>query len=100
MIWLHGWSPRDTAGILSHVLLKDGGELEDYNEAISHVDAKQWLKAMDEEMEALHVNKVFDLVPLPKGARALKNKWIFRLKTEADVSRRFKARLVVKGFEQ
>ena len=50
-------------------------------------------------MEALHVNKVYDLIPLPEGVRALKNRWIFRLKNEADGSRRFKARLVVKGFK-
>ncbi len=92
--------PDDTAGILSHILLTDGGELENYNEAVSHVNAKQWLRAMDEEMEALRTNKVFDLVPLPNGAKALKNSWIFRLKIEADGSTRFKARLVVKGFEQ
>ncbi len=80
-------------------MLTDRGEPEYYEEAIAHVDAQQWLKAMEEEMEALRVNKVYDLIPLPVGARALKNKWIFRLKNEADGSRRFKVRLVVKGFE-
>ena len=36
-----------------------------------------------------------------KGKRALKNKWVYRLKTEDKGSQpRYKARLVVKGFGQ
>ena len=38
---------------------------------------------------------------LPKGKRALKNKWVYKLKTEEQNSQpRYKARLVVKGFSQ
>ena len=37
---------------------------------------------------------------LPAGKRALLNKWVFRIKTKPDVKRRFKARLVVKGYSQ
>ena len=29
---------------------------------------------------------------------SFKNKWVFRIKTEPDGKRRFKARLVVKGY--
>nr|XP_029143958.1 probable LRR receptor-like serine/threonine-protein kinase At3g47570 [Arachis hypogaea] len=39
--------------------------------------------------------------PLPKGKKAFKNKWVFKLKADENVSRpRYKAQLVVKGFEQ
>ena len=37
---------------------------------------------------------------LPAGNRALLNKWVFRIKTEPYGKRRFKARLVVKGYSQ
>ncbi|GJR18120.1 putative RNA-directed DNA polymerase [Tanacetum coccineum] len=38
---------------------------------------------------------------LPKGKRALKNKWVYKLKTKEHTSRqRYKARLVVKDFSQ
>ena len=40
------------------------------------------------------------LTELPAGKRALLNKWVFRIKTEPEGKRRFKARLVVKGYSQ
>jgi len=41
------------------------------------------------------------LVKLPKGKKALENRWIYRVKQESNsTSPRYKARLVVKGFRQ
>ena len=40
------------------------------------------------------------MTELPAGTRALLNKWVFRTKTEPDGKRRFKDRLVVKGYSQ
>ena len=37
---------------------------------------------------------------LPAEKRALLNKWVFRIKTEPDGKRRFKARLVVKDIHK
>ncbi|KAD4180551.1 hypothetical protein E3N88_29142 [Mikania micrantha] len=52
-------------------------------------------------MNSLYENNTFELVKLPKGKRALKNKWVYKLKTEEHTSRpRYKAKLVVKGFSQ
>ncbi|WKA04180.1 hypothetical protein VitviT2T_022237 [Vitis vinifera] len=60
-----------------------------------------WVDAMRDEMESLHENHSFELVKLPKGKRALKNKWVYRVKQEEHTSQpRYKARLVVKGFNQ
>jgi len=62
---------------------------------------KEWLEAMQDEMKSLLENHTFDLVKLPKGKRALKNRWVYRVKQEESCSRpRYKARLVVKGFSQ
>ncbi|KAL4573166.1 hypothetical protein LXL04_019963 [Taraxacum kok-saghyz] len=60
----------------------------------------QWKKAMEEEMNSLEKNKTWFLVKLPNGKKALQNKWVFRVKDEIDSSKRYKARLVVKGFQQ
>ena len=40
------------------------------------------------------------LTELPAGKRALLNKRVFRIKIEQNGKRRFKARLVVKGYSQ
>ncbi|GJX34125.1 putative RNA-directed DNA polymerase [Tanacetum coccineum] len=84
-----------------YVLLTDGGEPECYAEAIEDEHKKEWFEAMEDEMNSLHENNTFELVKLPKGKRALKNKWVYKLKTEEHTSRpTYKARLVVKGFSQ
>ncbi|GJX59460.1 putative RNA-directed DNA polymerase [Tanacetum coccineum] len=84
-----------------YVLLTDGGEPECYAEAMEDEHKKEWFEAMEDEMNSLHENNIFELVKLPKGKRALKNKWVYKLNTEEHTSRlRYKARLVVKGFSQ
>ena len=65
-----------------YVLLSDGGEPQTYQEVMSDTKKNEWLKAMQEEMRSLRENHTYDLVKLPKGKRVLKNKWVFRLKTE------------------
>ena len=62
-------------------------------------EKKKWLDAMQDEMKSLYDNHTFDLVKLPKGKKALENKWIYRVKQESNsTSPRYKARLVGKGF--
>ncbi|KAL6421566.1 hypothetical protein ACFW04_014300 [Cataglyphis niger] len=56
---------------------------------------------MKEKINSLKQNETWKIVNLPKKAKALKNKWVYRLKKKADSSiDRYKARLVVKGFTQ
>ncbi|GJW15791.1 putative RNA-directed DNA polymerase [Tanacetum coccineum] len=86
---------------LPYVLLTDGGEPECYAEAMEDEHKKEWFDAMQDEMKSLYENNTFELTKLPKGKRALKNKWVYKLKTEEYTPRpRYKARLVVKGFSQ
>ena len=56
---------------------------------------------MHEEMKSLHKNNTYELIELPKGKRALKNKWVLKRNHEPNISQpRYKTRLVVKGFNQ
>jgi len=57
---------------------------------------KEWKNACHEELEALRKRKVFELVQLPHGRKAIRNRWVFNIKTDG----RKKARLVAKGFSQ
>ena len=84
-----------------YVLINDEGEPESLKEVLSHPEKSQWMKAMHEEMGSLQKNGTYQLVELPKGKRPLKCKWVFKLKKDGNGKLvRYKARLVVKGFEQ
>ena len=84
-----------------YVLPSDGGEPKSYQKVMLHDKKNQLLEAMQDEMKSLHENHTYDLVELPKGKRALKNKWVFRCKIITNRSEpRYKAQLVVKGFDQ
>ena len=54
-----------------------------------------WDAAMDEEYRSLMVNDTWDLVPLPKGRKLVRCKWVYRTKYASDGSVEIlKARLV------
>ena len=85
---------------LHYLLLTDAGEPECFNEATQGNDTIEWELAMKDEMTSLQKNKTWSLTKLPEGKKALQNRWVYRLKEESDGRRRYKARLVVKGFQQ
>ena len=73
-------------------------------EKVSVKDAwmqKEWIGAMNSEMDSLHDNDVWDLVELPKGQKVVGSKWVFKLKRNEDGSvERCKARLVAQWYSQ
>ena len=70
------------------------GEPSTYREAVSSEDSNRWKEAMKSEFDALQENRTWDLTSLPVGRKALRSKWVYTVKTNADGSvERFKARL-------
>jgi hypothetical protein len=60
-----------------------------------------WVAAMNNEVQALHRNKTWHLVPAPQGKNLIDCKWVYKVKRKSDGSiDRYKARLVAKGFKQ
>ncbi|XP_075074851.1 uncharacterized protein LOC142162398 [Nicotiana tabacum] len=60
-----------------------------------------WQNAVPQEFEALYANRTWDLVPLPEGKHAIGCRWVYTVKHRADGSvKRYKAKLVVKGYTQ
>ena len=55
---------------------------------------------MKDEMDSLLGNHPWELTELLVENKALHNKWVYRIKNEHDGSKRYKARLVVKEFQQ
>ncbi|KAL4340139.1 hypothetical protein GQ457_08G024220 [Hibiscus cannabinus] len=55
----------------------------------------------NDEMNSMKNNKVWDLVSLPDGVKAIGCKWVFKTKRDSKGNiERYKARLVAKGFTQ
>ena len=67
-----------------------------YKEAMEAADAEEWAEACKYEVDALFKNDTWELVDLPPGRKAIKSKWVFKLKIDG----RFRACLVAKGFTQ
>ena len=69
-----------------------------FNEAIG---TKHWNEAMDSEMIALNDSGTWELTPLPNDKKAIRCKWVYKVKHNAHgLISRYKARLVVKGYAQ
>jgi len=93
--------PSKWYSLNEYVILTDDGEPECFREAMESEEKRKWLDAMKDEMKSIHNNHTFDLVKLPKGKRALDNRWIYRVKHESNsTSLRYKAILVAKGYSQ
>ena len=60
-----------------------------------------WIEAMQKELLQFEIQKVWKLVDLPYGKRAIGSKWIFRNKRdERGIVVKNKARLVAQGYAQ
>jgi len=72
-----------------------------YREALSQSRSANWKEAMRSEFLSLKNNKTWDYVEKSSmNIKAIGSRWVYILKTNHDGSHRFKARLVIKGYEQ
>uniref|UniRef100_A0AAV1TII3 Reverse transcriptase Ty1/copia-type domain-containing protein n=1 Tax=Peronospora matthiolae TaxID=2874970 RepID=A0AAV1TII3_9STRA len=72
-----------------------------FKSAMESSDSGKWKEACDSEFDSLQRNDTWEIVPLPKGRKAIGCRWVFRVKENQDGEvERFKARLVAKGFSQ
>ena len=92
--------PPERYSSLHYALLTDSGEPEGYEESMHIETRKKWEEGMKEEIDSLVNNQTWDLVQLLVGKITLQNKWVYKLNEEDGGKKRYKARLVVKGFAQ
>jgi len=77
------------------------GDPTSYEEAIKSPNSSKWLTAMEDEIRSMSTNKVWDLTEIPKGAKIVGCKWVYKTKRGSRGNiERYKARLVAKGFTQ
>ncbi|XP_019104308.1 uncharacterized mitochondrial protein AtMg00820-like [Beta vulgaris subsp. vulgaris] len=78
--------------------------VEDVKKSNRYVEAtrsRDWRKATEEEIQALHQNETWELVPKPREVQPISCKWVDKVKTRPDGTiGRYKARLVARGFSQ
>ena len=76
-------------------------DLTSFEEAMRTGHSSKWLEAMEDEMKSMNANKVWDLEIIPKGAKTVGCKWVYKTKLDSQGNiERYKARLVAKGFTQ
>lgn len=70
-------------------------------EALANEHGDKWQQAIRDEYDSLMKNDTWILTDLPIGKKAIKNKWVFKTKTDnmGNITRH-KARLVAKGCSQ
>jgi hypothetical protein len=72
-----------------------------YMKAMMGPDSEKWFGAMESEIESMHDNQVSNLVDPIDEVRPIGCKWVFMKKTNKDGNVNiYKARLMVKGFEE
>jgi hypothetical protein len=73
-------------------------DLETFSKSSGHPD---WYMAMNEQYCSLMANDTWDLVPLSKGRKLVKSKWVYRTKYASYGSVEIhEAQLLSKGFSQ
>ncbi|GJX81594.1 retrovirus-related pol polyprotein from transposon TNT 1-94 [Tanacetum coccineum] len=72
-------------------------EPKNMNEALKD---KSWVISMQEELNQLIPNNVWELVPNPKDMTIIGIKWVYRNKLDKNVMSRNKARLVAQGYNK
>ena len=100
----------DTVESATNESLDNESELSTYKAALRSPQASEWKGAMRQEWQALVENHTFDIVAkgntvhTPMTDRTVEEpiacKWIYKRKINPDGSTRYKARLVIKGYEQ
>ena len=79
-----------------------GDNPSSFQKAVKSDERQEWMDAMSMEMESLHKNCVWELVPKPKDRKFISSKWVFRKKESINEKEApiYKTRLVAKGFSQ
>jgi hypothetical protein len=72
-----------------------------FEEAMRSEYSSKWLDTMEDEIKSMSTNEVWDLEEIPKGAKTVGCKWVYKTKYDSQGNiDKFKARLVVKEYTQ
>ena len=93
------WRWFEIEGEVHIVTQYDDAEPNSVQVALTCLTKDEWRKAMEEELESMRKNQVWDLVDLPSNQKAIGNKRVIKIKWKADGSiENYKAQLVAKWY--
>ena len=70
-----------------------------FSHAMNCKESDLWFNTMNDKMNSMATNGVWDLVIMPNGAKTIGCKWFYKIKKDSLGNiERYKARLVAKGF--
>jgi hypothetical protein len=85
----------------SYMISSELNEPLSYHQAIQSNDGAEWLKAINDELEAHEKNTTWSVVRRSGDMNVIGSKWVFKIKRDKDGKpSKYKARLVAKGFNQ
>ncbi|GJX11633.1 putative ribonuclease H-like domain-containing protein [Tanacetum coccineum] len=85
----------------TRIMTKNLEEHEEPKKVIHALKDPSWIEAMQDELLQFKIQKVWTLVDLPNGKRAIGTKWVYRnKKDERGIVIKNKARLVAQGYTQ
>ncbi|GJQ95052.1 putative ribonuclease H-like domain-containing protein [Tanacetum coccineum] len=91
---VHSIHPKDQ-------IIGDPRSAQEPTKIAQALDDESWVEAMQEELLQFKIQKVWTLVDLPYGKKAIGTKWVYRnKKDERGIVVRNKARLVAQGYKQ
>jgi len=59
------------------------GDPTSFEEAMRSNNSSKWLEAMEDEIKSMSTTKVWDLEPIPKGAKTVVYKWVYKTKHDS-----------------
>lgn len=89
--------------IYSAALASTPGMPRNYKEAVNGKDKEQWVSGMIKELTNFETRQVLKVVPrssVPDKQKILKSRWVMKKKEKQGQETVFRARLVVKGYDQ
>ncbi|GKA84968.1 putative RNA-directed DNA polymerase [Tanacetum coccineum] len=74
---------------------------ESFEDAITCDQSAHWREAIEDDLNSISKNNVWELAELPKDAKPVGCKWVYKTKLDPNGNvKRYKARLVTKGYTQ
>ena len=72
-----------------------------FKSAMNSNNAENWQIAVNDELESIYKNNVWQIVNKPENCNVISTRWVFVKKMDKDGKlQKYKARLVARGFEQ